>query len=706
MTARFAQGENAAPPIDVSVVILNYNVRVFLENCLTSVQKACEGLATEVFVVDNASSDDSVDMVQRKYPFVHLIVHDQNLGFSRGNNVALRRCRGRYVLVLNPDTLVQENTIRAMIEFMDACPDAGAAGCKVLNPDGSLQLTCKRSFPSPWVAFTKISGLSRIFPKSRLFGRYNLTYLDEDRVHEVDAIAGSFMFLRREMFDTVGLLDESFFMYGEDLDWCFRMWEKGWKIYYVPTTQIIHYKGESTSRSGFDDIRAFYEAMEIFVEKHFKWQYSLGLVIFLKLAIWFRAMVAVFSRLFRKSYAMLLDALLINASVVLGIYAKYRAFITPDWIGTPVFFYTTIHATATIVWIGIMAALGNYGRRRLSISQSLMASVIGFFVISTLSLFSKDFVFSRMSLLVTSGFVTFFLVSWRVVGLLVARRGTRSSLWTAKVFKRNTLIVGADESARDMARRIRSRFDSPYHVVGHVSVAGEGPGAKESGCVGDMGTLVDVIRRFKVAEVIIASSRLSNQDIMQLIQLLSGMDVQVKLVPRGSEVVIGKSHITRMEDITMIAVDSELQRPFNRFLKRSLDLTVSTLILPLLFPAHFFAMLCRRVNVRRVAFSRPGAGVQHHTVRTTADGIISRWSLCRLVWIGALSFVGPKFERRADDHIGAYTQKPGLFSLADVTVPADEESRETIAIGYDNYYAQNYSLKMDIEIITRAVLRL
>lgn len=692
--------------IDVSLVILNYNVKDFLDNCLASVWKAREGLSTEIFVVDNASVDGSVAMVRQKYPDVHVIVNEANVGFARGNNVALKKCRGRYILVLNPDTLLQEDSLRAMLAFMEAHPEAGAASCKVLNPDGTLQLTCKRSFPTPWVAFTKISGLSRLFPKHRLFGRYNLTYLDENQVHEVDAIAGSFMFLRRTMLDVVGYLDESFFMYGEDLDWCFRIWEKQWKIFYVPSTQIIHYKGESTSRSGFDDIRAFYEAMEIFVEKHFKWQYTIGMVAFLKVAIWSRAALAVLSRFFRMSYAWLLDLALINLSVALGIYVKYQAFITPDWIGSPAVFYSTIHATASVVWIGLLAAMGNYSRRALSISQSLVASVMGFFVVSTLSLFSKDFVFSRLSLLTTSSLVTLFVVTWRVMALLIGRRGTRSSLWSTKVFKRNTLIVGCDGPSIEMAERLRARFDSPYHVVGHVPVPGETGTEKQPPVIGDLETITSAIRQHRITEVILASTSLSNQEIMRLIQLLSSARVNVKLIPRGSEVVIGKSHITRINTVTMIALESDMDRAFSRIIKRLFDMGLCVWALPLLFPSAVFAILTGRARPAAVRFSLPESGIRQVKVLAYADGRISRWSLCWLVWTGRLSFVGTRFDRVVDDRIRHYSQKPGLFSLAEATIPEHDESPERITLSYDNYYAQNHSLKMDIEIMVRALLKL
>ncbi|HCV41989.1 MAG TPA: glycosyl transferase family 2 [Bacteroidetes bacterium] len=254
--------------MDLSVIIVNYNVRQFLENALTSILRAMEDVDGEVFVVDNASDDGSVEMVKAKFPKVILIENKENLGFARANNIALKQARGKYLLLINPDTVVQEDTLQVMLEFFGDTPDAGLAGCKILNPDGTFELGAHRSFPTPWVAFTKVFGLSALFPKSKLFGKYNLTYLSHDETYEVDAVSGSFMMITREAYERVGALDETFFMYGEDLDWCYRVAQVGYKVYYVHSTKIIHFKGESTRRSSIDEIKTFYAAMQIFVEKH------------------------------------------------------------------------------------------------------------------------------------------------------------------------------------------------------------------------------------------------------------------------------------------------------------------------------------------------------------------------------------------------------------------------------------------------------
>jgi hypothetical protein len=253
----------------VSVIVVNLNVCEFLRSALTSLQRSLVGIPSEILVVDNASVDNSLQMLRVEFPTIKVIENTNNVGFAKANNQALARARGTYLLLINPDTLVQERTVRSMLKFFEAHADAGIAGCKILNPDGSFQLSCRRSFPSPWVAFTKIVGLSALFPHSRWFGRYNLTYLDEQETYEVDVLSGSFMMLRRTVYEEVGGLDESYFLYGEDIDWCARIKRAGWKIFYSHETSIIHYKGESTRRSDVDQVKLFYEAMDIFIRNYF-----------------------------------------------------------------------------------------------------------------------------------------------------------------------------------------------------------------------------------------------------------------------------------------------------------------------------------------------------------------------------------------------------------------------------------------------------
>ena len=275
----------------LSVIIVNYNVKHFLEQCLYSVRRAAEKVqSAEVIVVDNASSDGSVEYIRNRFPDIRLIASNENLGFARANNLAMRESKGEYVLLLNPDTIVAENTFLHFVDFMDKHPDAGACGAYMLHTDGTFALESRRGLPTPFVAFCKMSGLTSLFPKSKIFGRYYMRYLNETKVNPIEIVSGAFMFMRREALDKVGLLDEDFFMYGEDIDLSYRILKGGYRNYFIPSP-ILHYKGESTKKSSYRYTHTFYQAMQLFFKKHYS-HYSMLVSLPINIAIWTRAMLA------------------------------------------------------------------------------------------------------------------------------------------------------------------------------------------------------------------------------------------------------------------------------------------------------------------------------------------------------------------------------------------------------------------------------
>ena len=265
----------------LSVVIVSYNVRSYLEQCLQSVQRALEGTEGEVFVVDNHSDDDSVETVRQHYPWVRLIENQENLGFAKANNQAIRQAQGDYILLLNPDTVVAEDTFHGVLAFMDEHPKAGGAGVMMCYEDGSRAPESRRALPTPWVAALKMMGFTK---------RYYLSDLSWDQPCRIEVVSGAFCLLRLEAIKTVGLLDEDFFMYGEDIDLSYRLLKGGWENWYLPYS-IIHYKGRSTRKSDYRYVHVFYQAMLIFFQKHYS-HLSIIYTVPVKMAIYFRAAIA------------------------------------------------------------------------------------------------------------------------------------------------------------------------------------------------------------------------------------------------------------------------------------------------------------------------------------------------------------------------------------------------------------------------------
>lgn len=276
-----------AKKIDLSIIILNYNTKDLLRQCLQSIYASNhQPYILEIIVVDNASNDSSSKMVKKEFPLAKLVVNQKNLGFAAGNNVGIKKSSGRYVLLLNPDTIAQSDTLKTMIDFMDRHPKTGAASCRVELANGKLDHACHRGFPTPWNALAYFSGLAKIFPKAKFFTGYTLNHLPLSKNHEVDSVCGAFLMVRREAGKEIDWLDEDYFWYGEDLDFCYRLKQKGWQVMFIPQTKIIHYKGAAsgvkkhsqkmataTKATKIRSIKASTEVMRIFFKKHYQKKY-------------------------------------------------------------------------------------------------------------------------------------------------------------------------------------------------------------------------------------------------------------------------------------------------------------------------------------------------------------------------------------------------------------------------------------------------
>ena len=342
--------------IDVSIVIVNYNVKDFLHQCLTSIQKAKHDLSLEVFIVDNASTDGSMDFLEPLFPDFIFIRSHINSGFPVANNIAIRQAKGKYLLILNPDTILAEDTLIEMIKYMNENPEVGISGCKVLNGDGSFQLACRRGFPTPWASFCKLFGLQTLFPNSKLFSKYNQTFRSVDETYYIDAVIGAFMFCDTKLIQEIGGFDETYFMYGEDLDLCRQVQLKSRYVAYYHKTTIIHFKGESTRRSSIDEIKHLYEAMEKFASKYFA--NSAVFILFLKIGIFSRSILARIIKNIIPFFLIFSDLLFINLALMVGTFAKFGNFL-----GFPSYAYPIVFIVVSLIYFTesatILARLGH-----------------------------------------------------------------------------------------------------------------------------------------------------------------------------------------------------------------------------------------------------------------------------------------------------------------------------------------------------------
>ena len=564
--------------MQLSIIIVNYNVRYFLEQCLLSVRRAVEGIDAEVFVVDNNSRDDSVDVVRAKFPEVHLIANEDNPGFSKANNQAIRLSKGEYVLLLNPDTVVEEDTFRKCIEFMDDRPDAGGLGVKMIDGSGKFLPESKRGFPSPWPAFCKTFGLSYFFPKSPLFNKYHLGYLDENENHEIDVLAGAFMMMRKSVLDEIGLLDETFFMYGEDIDLSYRVMKGGYKNYYFSETTIIHYKGESTRKGSLNYVRVFYRAMIIFAKKHFTGQKARLFVLMLQAAIWVRAAMTLFSGFLKKAWLPAVDALIMVSGIIAlkDFWANYH-FGRPEYFDSPKFYFFNI-PFYLIFWVTSIYFNGGYDKP-LKINKLARGLFVGtLFMTSAYGLLPEDYRFSRALIILTTVWTLFLTVGVR----LAMHFFKHKNLDIGSSPEQNLAIVGSPEEGEKVMKLLH-RAGVRKKLIGLVSA---GETNDRNTYLGSLSVLDDLVHIFRIDEIIFCSSDVSQQQIMHWMTAL-GPEVYFKILPEKSNSIIGSSSKNTPGELYTVDIQFNIASPMNRRNKRVFDVVMSLAVFPLL-PILFF----------------------------------------------------------------------------------------------------------------------
>ncbi|MGE3801759.1 MAG: glycosyltransferase [Candidatus Kapaibacterium sp.] len=501
--------------MQLSIIIVNYNVRDLLLNAIASLNRALSGIEGEIIVVDNASSDGAVELLQRDYPEVLTLPQDRNLGFGRAHNIGISHARGEYILILNPDTVVQEDTLREMLQFMADHPNAGAVGCKIVHPDGTLDAAAKRGFPSPWSAFSRVFGLSRLFPRSKLFGGYNLSWIGDDTTSQVESLSGSFMFFRASVLRELGGFDTDFFMYGEDLDLCWRTRKGGWEVWYYPGTSIIHIKGESTRRSSLDSIGMFYDAMEIFARKHFRSPFLLFLV---RLGILLRRGIARIERLFPSLSFAAIDVVAVLVGFIISTLLVIGELHFPNYAVPWVF------VAPPTIFILTIAASGGYGVDAGRLSRTLLGYLVGFFILSTLTYFFEGYRFSRGIVLATTGISALIGLTARFLILLYRRTYGRESA------RRVAVISGGSLSLPLRDRLRETLLGRPVSLVGIIAPTFSQLDKVGEGGIGSIENIARIVREHRLTDVFVIDSEIGYGEAISAMRLCAGESVRFHLM--------------------------------------------------------------------------------------------------------------------------------------------------------------------------------
>lgn len=631
---------------------MNYNVKDFLSQCISSIHKSTTNLRYEIIVVDNASTDGSEVIFgeqSKSEDNFYYIYSKSNLGFGKANNLGFNEAKGKYTLILNPDTLLEPDTLQVMYDYMESNPDIGTSGCKVLNLDGTFQSACRRGFPTPWASFCKLFGLQRLFPKSKLFAKYNLSYLNEDDTNDIDALIGAFMFTRTDVLKQINGFDESFFMYGEDLDLCYRIKQAGYRVTYYPKTTITHFKGESSKRSTLNETKHFYDAMEIFARKHYG--KSKLFFAFLRMGIKLRAFISYLKKHRKDVVFIIIDLIIVNLSLILSSFLRWReAFPFPDYAYPTVFIFLSI-----ITFISMLFS-GEYFEQNQTIRKSFFGLLSSLLILTFFTYFFRDFAFSRGILLMTISFSAVFITVTRILSSIIEKQKNVKEI-------NRIVLVGWNENATKLIHNIKSSYNNSV-IVGYIS--NKESATSDLDYLGEPDYIQKTINDKSITEVIVLDkTEFQFDDDTKFIRLKNDNLVHIFFANDYDNLVISKI-LTEVSGVNPEAKQRKLTQLRYKLLKRISDISISLLMLTIGLP-----LLIVKGNT----------------------------NIFVKLLLGKLTFIGLFPETNSLSDKG----KLGIIGLAQISEP--QKLKEKMIAELNNHYLDNYSLSLDFDILFKYLFR-
>jgi GT2 family glycosyltransferase len=646
-------------PHSISVIIVNYNVRFFLEQALRSVLKAAASLSVQIWVVDNASTDGSVEMVRAHFPSVQLRVNKENVGFARANNQAISLSNAQFILLLNPDTLIEESTLTKCLQFMALNPSAGALGVRMIDGTGHYLPESKRGIPTPWVAFCKTFGLSALFPNTLWFDTYHLGYLPENKTAEVPVLSGAFMFLRNEALKKSGLLDEDFFMYGEDIDLSVRILNAGFKNFYFPDTTIIHYKGESTRKGTLNYVRVFYQAMVLFAQKHYAGNNRNLYICFLYGAIYMRAIGTLLSTFLKKFGLPLIDAMLLYGGLFFlqFFWGLYR-FADSSYYDLR-FFYVNA-PLYVLIWMTTLFFTGFY-HKKIRLSSLLSGLALGSLIIAALYGFFEPAYRSSRALIILG-------TLWSICSLLgfrlLANPQVRKDFFQKG--RRRCFIVGSPQEGQ----RTRQLLDSVgFNALFSGIISPSSLFANHSDILGSIEDLEELCRIHQIDDIIFCSRDVSSSQIMfWMINL--GSKYQYRIMQEFNNSMISSYSKNNPGELFTYRIHLNLADDRFRKQKRVFDLIVCVAYFILILPLAFL----------------------------NGQNSAKKWSRFLAVLKGNKTWFGYGNKCNPKDYLpeiptSIHSVASLIFARSDEPLTEDQITRA------NHNYAQNYTLLTDVNLL-------
>lgn len=517
--------------MDLSIVIINYNVKAFLTQCLDSIYRSQTSFSFETIVIDNASQDSGRDEILAHFPKVQWIDNPENIGFGKANNQGFERAKGQYTLILNPDTVLQEDTLEVALTYLKTHPEVGGLGIKGIDGSGQFLPESKRGLPTPMTALFKISGLSRLFPKSPVFSRYHLGHLDPDQNHKVEVLVGCFMMVPTKLLLEVGGFDPRYFMYGEDIDLSYELLKTGKENHYLAESQIIHYKGESTKRGSLNYVRMFYQAMVIFARKQFSGGSALAYTLLIYTGIYLRAGLAILARLGRSAAAPIIDAaaLAFTLEQIKGYWESNHRFINGGSYPDTYTYY--VQGSYVLIWILGLWFSGTYSK------HARPSSVVRSMIIATLllgfgyGLLPEDLRFSRALLVLGATGGTVAVLAWRTILEWL----TKKEFFAKPLRRPRVLFVGGKQRKLDLEQLLAERNISPSLFIHH-----ENPSTATE-------QIKNLVELHQINECVVDSSVMSNAELMTIMETIGQKCAIKTFLAQGNYLVGSNSSLTQGE---------------------------------------------------------------------------------------------------------------------------------------------------------------
>jgi GT2 family glycosyltransferase len=654
---------NSGEPTGISIVIVSYNTRDFLARCLGSLHGDPSDLVREIIVVDNASEDGSVEMIACDFPEVKLIRNRYNLGYARAVNRGMQNAGGRYLLILNPDIETGADAIRALWEFMETTPGAGVAGGKLLNPDGSLQMSCRTFYTLP-VVLLRRTFLGRLFPDSRLVRKHLMLDWDHSSDREVDWVTGACMMVRREAYENAGGMDERFFLYFEDVDWCYRMRKHGWKVYYVPSgTMIHHYRRES---AGLVPDRTLMSHLLSSFRFYDKWGSA---VYALKRERRIASLVV----------SVVVDVLLINASFLLAYH--FRVLVKPIFTKPifPIVFYRSFMIYVTVVCLIAFVFSGLYKRVRQrgfagDLVRTSRALFLGWLVIMASTYLTKTIGYSRLLVLAFWPISTLLVTAGRTVQAAIHDNLRRGLFDLQRV-----VVVGGDRTAVDLMDRLISVENGGYDFVGYVTPSGRVPEESVKPVVGSADQMGELVAEHRINQVIVSDTTLSKEEIGGIVIAARRGGAEVKVASEVTDMLIRGSQLDEVAGIPVVVFP-----PANLAGTRLLTKRVSD---------YCWAI----AGVIGLALLSPVVFIYRASAGGDFSALSRAFRALGAVLSGRRSLVGPT------SVVEGEAVKPGITGTWFVAAGPPAEAAGERA---DMYYIQNWSLSLDLEVIVSSMMKI